>query len=93
MFGVGLSTRQPLVLYASHPEFEQTNVIEGQIDEGTGGVTEGLQRRIVLPIAASLKETDHVLGHELVHAFQYDILGQEAGPMPLWFIEGMAEYL
>ena len=56
-------------------------------------MTEGLQRRIVLPIAASLKETDHVLGHELVHAFQYDILGQEAGPMPLWFIEGMAEYL
>ena len=93
VFSVGLSTRQPLVLYASHPEFEQTNVIEGQIDEGTGGVTEGLQRRIVLPIAASLKETDHVLGHELVHAFQYDILGQEAGPMPLWFIEGMAEYL
>ena len=93
VFSVGLSTRQPLVLYASHPEFEQTNVIEGQIDEGTGGVTEGLQRRIVLPLAASLKETDHVLGHELVHAFQYDILAQEAGAMPLWFIEGMAEYL
>ena len=30
---VTLSSRQAVVLYASHPEFEQTNVIEGQIDE------------------------------------------------------------
>jgi len=88
-----LSSRQPLVLYASHPEFEQTNVIEGLISEATGGVTEGGMRRVVLPLAASLGETDHVLGHELVHAFQYDILGRNIGYAPLWFIEGMAEYL
>ena len=88
-----LSSRQPIILYASHPEFEQTNVIEGLISESTGGVTEGGQRRVVLPLAASLGETDHVLGHELVHAFQYDILGPNIGRAPLWFIEGMAEYL
>lgn len=41
-----LSTRQPLILYASHPHFEQTNVIEGMLGEGTGGVTESLKRRI-----------------------------------------------
>ena len=54
------------------------------------------------PVGASLAETDHVLGHELVHAFQYDMTGQgkisetnypSALRMPLWFIEGMAEYL
>ncbi len=89
-----LSGRQAVVLYASHPEFEQTNVIEGLINEAVGGVTEGGRRRVVLPLAASLAETDHVLGHELVHAFQYDILGPgNAGQIPLWFIEGMAEYL
>ena len=88
-----LSGRQPLILYASHPEFEQTNVIEGFIGEGTGGVTEFAKRRIVLPLAATLADTDHVVGHELVHAFQYDILGRNAGYIPLWFIEGMAEYL
>ena len=98
-----LSTRQPLILYASHPDFEQTNAIEGELGEGTGGVTEVLKRRIVLPLAGPLAETDHVLGHELVHAFQFDITGH-AGPvsegsapgalrLPLWFIEGMAEYL
>ena len=73
-----LRTRQPLVLYASHPDFEQTNVVGGMIGEGTGGVTEGLKRRVVLPLAGTLAETDHVLGHELVHAFQYDISAQRA---------------
>src|SRR5687768_10231286 len=97
-----LSGRQPLVLYAAHPHFQQTNVVAG-IGEGTGGVTESLKRRIVMPFAGGLAETDHVLGHELVHAFQYDmatrrdlegnLVGPAVGALPLWFIEGMAEYL
>ncbi len=101
--GYGLTSRQPLILYASHPDFEQTNAIEGELDEGTGGVTEPGKRRIVLPVAGPLAETDHVIGHELVHAFQFDLTGQKptsagfAEPailrLPLWFIEGMAEYL
>jgi Tol biopolymer transport system component len=96
--------RQPIVLYASHTHFEQTNTLSGFIGEGTGGVTELLKRRVVLPMAGPIAETDHVLGHELVHAFQFDITGRGAGPLssgnmpsaihlPLWFIEGMAEYL
>jgi len=88
-----LSGRQPIILYASHADFEQTNVVEGELDEGTGGVTESARRRVTLPLAVSVEDTDHVLGHELVHAFQYDILGENAEGLPLWFIEGMAEYL
>ncbi len=96
-----LRGRQALVLYASHPDFQQTNVIMGDIGEGTGGVTEALRRRIVLPLGGPLADTDHVIGHELVHAFQYDMTtlpgaapGQTgANALPLWFIEGMAEYL
>ena len=68
--------RQPLILYASHPHFEQTNVLSGFIGEGTGGVTEVLKRRVVMPLAGPLAETDHVLGHELVHAFQFDMTGR-----------------
>jgi len=100
LLGHQLRGSQPLVLYASHPHFEQTNVVEGDLDESTGGVTEALKRRIVLPLAGPLSETDHVIGHELVHAFQYDITGTgrtgslpSATRLPLWFIEGMAEYL
>jgi Tol biopolymer transport system component len=99
-----LGSRQPIILYAAHPHFQQTNTLEGDIGEGTGGVTESAKRRVIMPFAGGLAETDHVLGHELVHAFQYDIAASEAGDggasvgagmmsMPLWFIEGMAEYL
>ena len=96
-----LRGRQPLVLYGSHPDFEQTNAIGGELSEGTGGVTEPLRRRIVLPLGGPLADTDHVIGHELVHAFQFDITARPDAPpgqngaerLPLWFIEGMAEYL
>src|SRR5215210_5084587 len=98
-----LRGRQPLVLYASHPDFEQTNAIAGELGEGTGGVTEGLRRRIILPLGGPLADTDHVIGHELLHAYQFDITtprdggGRGAIPgaqrLPLWFVEGMAEYL
>jgi Tol biopolymer transport system component len=95
-----LRGRQPLILYASGPHFRQTNTIQGGIGEGTGGVTEAYKRRIVLPLAGPLEATDHVLGHELIHAFQYDITGTNVNTntagalaLPLWFIEGMAEYL
>jgi Tol biopolymer transport system component len=87
--------RQVIVLYASHAHFTQTNVIPGFLSDGIGGLTEGLKGRIVLPFAAGLGETDHVLGHELVHAFQRDILrqrGRSLSMLPLWFVEGMAEY-
>lgn len=94
-----LSGSQPLILYAAHPHFQQTNVINALPGVGTGGVTESLKRRIVMPFAGPLRETDHVLGHELVHAFQYDITAQNRAAassalrFPLWFMEGMAEYL
>ncbi len=96
-----LSGRQPLILYATQAQFQQTNVVGG-IGEGTGGVTEALRRRIVLPTGGTLGDLDHVIGHELVHAFQYDITGggtngrgalPRATDLPLWFVEGMAEYL
>ncbi len=98
-----LTGRQPFVLYASHPHFRQTTAIPGEIGESTGGVTEPLKRRIVMPMAGPLAETDHVVGHELVHGFQYSMTGVDpktplAGApaisnQPLFVVEGMAEYL
>lgn len=92
--------RKPIIFYANDADFHQTNVISGSLGEGTGGVTEGLKQRVVMPMTGSYRETDHVLGHELVHSFQYDIgLSSEdttrfaLGALPLWMMEGMAEYL
>src|SRR4029078_10500101 len=85
-----------VVFYADHPDFQQTNVVGEAIEEGTGGITEGLRTRVVMPFTGSYADNDHVLGHELVHVFQYSVA--ENGPgglarlnaLPLWLIEGMA---
>jgi hypothetical protein len=90
--------RKSLVFYADQPDFQQTNVVGEALGEGTGGVTEGLRTRVVMPFTGIYADNDHVLGHELVHVFQYSIA--ESGPgglvrlgaLPLWLIEGMAEY-
>jgi Tol biopolymer transport system component len=90
----------PIILYANHPEFQQTTALDGEVSVGTGGVTEGLKNRVIMPMMENNQMTRHVLGHELVHAFQYHtLLGKEdnnfenINNLPLWMIEGMAEYL
>src|SRR5690348_8944088 len=45
-----LSSRQPVILYADHPDFRSTSVVPAHIGETTGGVTEGLRRRLVMPL-------------------------------------------
>ena len=92
--------KKPLIFYADHPDFQQTNVIQSMLGEGTGGVTEGLKNRVIMPYTGRYAENDHVLGHELVHVFQYDLAQAPGGGgltgmsrLPLWLVEGMAEYL
>ncbi|MGH7466961.1 MAG: peptidase S9 [Longimicrobiales bacterium] len=92
--------KKPLIFYADHPDFQQTNVIGGMLSEGTGGVTEGLRNRVIMPFTGVYRDNDHVLGHELVHVFQYDLASSPGGGglagmgrLPLWLVEGMAEYL
>ena len=91
--------RKSLVFYADHPDFEQTNVVGEQLEEGTGGVTESNRTRVIMPFTGIYADNDHVLGHELVHVFQYNIAEGTPGgglmrldALPLWLIEGMAEY-
>ena len=91
--------RKPVIFYANDADFHQTNAIGGSIGEGTGGVTESLKERVIMPLTGSYKDTDHVLGHELVHSFQYDIALSRTDSIrfafhlvPLWLTEGMAEY-
>jgi len=94
--------RKPIVLYANHPDFQQTTTTRGLIGEGTGGFTDSFLNRVVLPLTPVNADNDHVLGHELVHVFQFDIAnrasqGQGARrfnlqQLPLWIIEGLAEY-
>ncbi|MFN2572767.1 MAG: BamA/TamA family outer membrane protein [Gemmatimonadales bacterium] len=95
-------SRKPIILYASQSDFQQTNVVDAS-GEALGGVTEFFKHRAVLPFTGSYAEFEHVLQHEMVHQFQYDVYSRGrpgAGVQtlvavnpPLWFMEGMAEYL
>ena len=100
VFRDSIKQRNPLIIYPNQGDFQQTTAISGDIGIGTGGVTEALKNRVVLPITDSWAQTEHVLGHELVHAFQYNsvIKGDSTSMnsirnLPLWMVEGMAEYL
>ena len=95
-----IEDRIPLILYTSHNDFQQTNTVGGIIPEGVQGITESLKHRVILPFTGSYAQFNHVLTHELVHAFQFDVMShseRRVNPLqrsiPLWFMEGMAEYL
>ena len=92
--------KNPIIFYENHGDFQQTTAISSLIGVGTGGVTESLKNRVIMPLLMSVQQTDHVLGHELVHAFQYNVLIRDDSAtassirnIPLWMIEGLAEYM
>lgn len=94
-----LVERNPILIYANHPDFQQTTAVSGAIGIGTQGVTEALKNRVVIPVLETNAQTDHVIGHELVHVFHFralfkdDSLGLNSlQNLPLWMVEGMAEY-
>jgi hypothetical protein len=98
-FGHDVAERIPLVVYASHTDFEQTNILPFTPPEGLLGATDFLKRRVSLPFRGSFAEFRHTLRHELVHVFQLDLLGEAylQAPrhgrfnFPLWWTEGLAE--
>jgi len=97
-----LPWRVPFILYSSHNDFAQTNISDALIGEGTGGFSEPFRNRMVLPYNGSHAEFVHVIRHELVHVFMFDMaFGRRGGNVgrsylfniPLWFAEGIAEWL
>lgn len=92
--------RKPLILYTNHPDFQQTRLLPEDPSEGTRAFAEAIRNRIVMPILGTGHETDHVLGHEIVHLMQFDMAATAPGDgrtalfsFPLWWVEGQAEYL
>ncbi|MFQ5632782.1 MAG: hypothetical protein ACE5I1_28775, partial [bacterium] len=71
-------------------------------NEATGGFTEFLKNRVVLPYEGSLEQFRHVIHHELSHAVALQfyfgtgpgaiISGLSRLQLPLWIVEGLAEY-
>ena len=101
-FRYKITDRIPFVIYNSHNEFQQTNVVSSYLEEGIGGVTELFKNRIVVPFEGDYGKFRHVIHHELVHAVINDmfyggsiqsiISNNITLQLPLWFNEGLAEY-
>jgi hypothetical protein len=94
-------SRIPLIIYSSHGEFEETNILPYILPEGVGGFTELLKNRVVVPFEGSYPRFRRVLRHELTHYFMYEKLRDvyarhnryDYGAPPFWLVEGLAEYM
>lgn len=96
-----LGSQIPFILYSSPNDFQQTNISDELIGEGTGGFSEPARNRVVLPFPGDDAGFIHVINHELVHVFMFDIAFHSTAkgaarraffPIPLWFAEGAAEW-
>lgn len=98
-----VNNRISLIVYNSHNEFQETNTSDGYLSQGIGGFTEPFKNRVVFPFEGSYSKFQHVIKHELVHAVMRDMLygGTVQNiiakgitlQLPIWYHEGMAEYL
>ncbi len=99
-FDFTITHRIPLIFYSSPIHFQQTNITPGFIPDGVGGFFEFLKGRVVIPSSGSLEQFRHVINHELVHVFMHNKLEMVLRSrglrmdryLPLWFVEGLAEY-
>lgn len=98
-----INDRIKVIIYDSHNDFDQTNVIPLPIDtEGIGGVTDKYKNRMTIPFQGDYADFATTIHHELVHAVVNDmfyggniqsiISNNIQLVIPLWFEEGLAEY-
>ncbi len=101
--GIEIDYTIPAILYNSPNDFAQTNITLEIIEEATGGFSEVLKNRMVVPFTGDYEEFRHVLVHELTHVFQFAIFfpsrmeaifsGDIMYSVPLWVFEGHAEFM
>ncbi|HEX9972559.1 MAG TPA: biopolymer transporter Tol, partial [bacterium] len=97
-----LTDRIMIITHNSHNDFGQTNVDLSPSEESVGGFTEFFKNRVVVPYEGEWEKFRHVIHHELTHAVmlqmvygsgvQSIITGMARLRLPLWLIEGLAEY-
>lgn len=102
--GSPLTDRIPVIIYDSHSDFSQTNVVRLPVDaQGIGGVTDKFKNRMTQPFMGDYADFRRTIQHELLHAYINDVYyGGSVQSIvqnniqlvfPLWFEEGLAEYL
>ncbi len=90
-----LAFKIPLIVFKTHSEFEQQNVIPGAAEEGVGAFAEPSRNRMLLPIDDPPDLLYRLIVHELTHIFEFDIVPQSLirQTVPLWVAEGLSDYM
>ena len=85
----------PLIVFKTHSEFEQQNLIPGAIPEGVAAFAEPQRNRIVLPIDEPPDGLFRLITHELTHIFEFDIIPRSIirNTVPLWVDEGLSDFM
>lgn len=100
-FKIPLTSRIPIIFYATKSEFQSTNIIYPLLSEGVGGFTESLRNRVVVPFEGSYPALEELLAHELTHAYLNAMDSRlinafnslRPTSFPFWFSEGLPEFL
>jgi len=90
----------PFLLFSAHHLFQQTNATPELLTEATGGLTELIKGRVLVPHNGSWHRLEWVTRHELTHWYMLEKIGHvmrehhrtQLYMPPLWFTEGLAEY-
>jgi hypothetical protein len=97
VFHYNPTRRIPFILYATQREFQTQNVF--QVTESVLGVTSPEDLKMTVPYFGDHSRFIEVATHEMVHQFHIqkmqDLAGKDTSAietLPLWFIEGIAEY-
>jgi len=97
-----IKKRISFMVFNSHNQFQQNNIIGQFLSENTGGVTTLFKNRIVIPFQGDYSQYQHVIFHELVHGVLNDMfhggtlqtsISTNGFFMPSWLNEGLCEYL
>ncbi len=88
-----------IIMFDNQIDFQENN-IEPWTSPDEGGFTEFIRGRVVVPYSAQYSDFYHVMAHEITHAFQGYLWGKgeinrfslQDIEIPLWLIEGSAEF-
>ena len=89
-----LAFKVPLIIFKTHVDFEQQNVIPGAVQEGVAAFAEPTRNRMLLPLDEPPDLLYRTITHELTHIFEFDIIPQSLirREEPLWINEGLSDY-
>jgi hypothetical protein len=90
-----LGHKVPMILFKTASEFQQQNIMPGEVPEGVLAFAEAYRDRMVLPIDEPPDQLYRLITHELTHIFEFDIIPRSLlrRGLPAWVDEGLANYM